>query len=189
MTISEYINIIASACMVEAPNDVTDAQDYEVARFYNALSIARREILTQNTFIWNSHLETIEPNVDDEVVLPNRRGIAKFYVDPSLKDSVVERQVGEPLWDRQNNVAYSQSLSVLICDMTDYEKIPDLFAYWIAWRAAELMSMQLNGVEVNMQFIRAEKTLARQKALNSEPKNLDTLSEFGQIVAAYSLRS
>ena len=65
------------------------------------------------------------------------------------------------------------------------DRIPNVIAYWIVWRAAELFSFKLNGTEQNLTFIRAEKNAARQKALNSEYLITDAMSEFNQVRGSY----
>jgi len=184
LTLTENINIVLSAVGLETINDSSDTQnDYNAAQVASTIDQARKEILTQNIWIFNSHIQTLSANSNGEVVIPS--GVLRHVIESSLQNIVVERQRGEPLWNRQTNEAYSDNVRCLLFNDVDIEHIPDVIATWIAWRAAELFSFKLNGAEGNMSFIRAEKTRARMMALNSEYLSTDTLSEFNKVSSTF----
>lgn len=186
MTELECMNLMAIACQNNPLNDSDPNNDSEASQYKPAIDRARHEILSQNWFKWNSHLQTIEPDSNGDVKIPNRSGVINFMFDPTVNDTIVEKELGGALWNRQTNTKLTTSINVLLADDTQFELIPEKFAHWIAWRAAELMSFKLNGAEGNIGYIINEKRKARSAALNSEPGNILGMSQFAAISSGYA---
>lgn len=186
MNLLDAYNLMLTSVQQEALND-TESQDYEVAQLSNVLNQAKKEILTQITSDFNSHVQTLTKNADNVIIIPD--GVIKVNFPPSLRNRVVERQRGEPLWDRLNNEAYTTDITCLLINDVEFDLIPEIFAQWIAWRAAELFSFKLNGASADISYIRGELIKARQIALNSEFRTIDGLAEFGMITSGYNTNS
>lgn len=183
MQLLEYYNIMLTAAQQECISD-TETQDYEVSQLKAVLDQAKKEIFARHKFRFNSHFQTFSPT-NGVVTIPST--VIRFDLPSSLDGRVVERQKGEPLWDIVNNEAWAQDVTCRVWDDVDYPKIPEVFAQWIAWRAAELFSFKLNGAnDPNLVYIRSEVAKARQRALNSERKYIDNTFGFGDIGAAFN---
>lgn len=185
MTKTEAFNLILTSIGLEGINDSVDTQgDSEVAQLNYVLNSARHEILTQHPMLFSTSRTTLQPDANNEIRIASNVLMWQPTVS-HLRYRVVERNTGEPLWDREANAAYTQNLEIIQTIDVPIDRIPNVIAYWIVWRAAELMSFKLNGTEQNLTFIRAEKNTARQKALNSEYLITDSMSEFNQVRGAY----
>ena len=184
MTQTEAINLVLTSVGLEALNDSADVEgDYQAASVKNVLDTARKEILTQNIFNFNSHIQTLTADANDEIVIPT--GVLRHVFQSSLQNRVIERQRGEPLWDRLNNEKYTDEVKVLLFMDTDFELLPDVIALWVAWRAAELFSFKTGQADSNLVYIRGERIRARMNALNSEYCLTDGMSEFTKVSGAY----
>jgi len=184
MTTIEAINLVLTSVGLEALNDSTDIEsDYQAASVKAVLDQARKEILTQNIFNFNSHIQTLTPDANNDVVIPN--GVLRHVFESSFQNRVIERQKGEPLWDRQNNEKWTDDIKALLFSDTDFEYLPDVIAQWVAWRAAELFSFKTNQADGNLVYIRGERLRARMNALNSEYCLTDDMSQFNKVSGAY----
>lgn len=186
MTITEAINLILTSVGLEGINDAVDTQgDSEVAQVQYVLNSARHEVLTQHPMLFSTVKTTFTPDANGQIRVPSNVLMWQPTIS-HLRYRVVERNRGEALWDRENNVTWSSNIEVIQTLDVPIDRIPNVIAYWIVWRAAELFSFKLNGTEQNLTFIRAEKNAARQKALNSEYLITDTMSEFNQVRGSYT---
>lgn len=185
MTKLDAINVVLSAVGLEGINDAVDTQgDLEVAQVGFMLEQARKEILTQNQFYFNTVKTTWAPDANDEVRVPT--GVLWWQPqNPAERGTIVERVKGDPLIDRETNTTLNTSVDVVYIQDTSIESVPDSIALWIAWRAAEIFSFKLNGTEQNLTFIRAEKIAARAKALNTERVLTDGMSGFDMVRKSY----
>ncbi|MGH7130334.1 MAG: hypothetical protein ACREJO_00095 [Phycisphaerales bacterium] len=169
-------NQILAYCGEEPINDETSA-DYVNNKINVSFEPTRKEMLSHG-FSFNTDEVTLSPDVNGQITVPGGTMKIRF---PHGYDFLTVRE--GKVWDNSRQQYWSSSVRCLITQDIEFEKLPDVFAHWVMVETALKVYHSLNGVANPL--ILDDRRRAKARALNSEPSNIDNVSGWGRIVAAY----